>query len=102
MKGKNMDKENQGIMNEYEEVTFINDDGGEEKFLHIMTFNYENEKYAALVPAAQIDEEEQEVLFVSIIHDGEGDAYIPVDNEVLLEELFTEFEELLDEAEEEE
>lgn len=84
---------------EYEPVTFINEDGDEETFLHIITFNYEGGKYAALVPADQIDVEEPEVLFVQITHDIEGDAYIPVENEVLLEELFLEFTSLLDEDE---
>ena len=77
-----------GKLNEYEEVTFIDEDGSEQSFLHIMTFNYE------------VDEDEPEVLFVKIIHDDEGDAYIPVDNDVLLEELFAEFAELLEESEE--
>lgn len=89
-----------GKLNEYEEVTFIDEDGSEQSFLHIMTFNYEGGKYAALVPPEQVDEDEPEVLFVKIIHDNEGDAYIPVDNEVLLEELFAEFAELLEESEE--
>lgn len=96
------DEMNEGIMNEYEEVTFINDEGGEETFLHILTFNYEGGKYAALVPPEQVDEDEPEVLFVKITRDSEGDAYIPVDNEVLLEELFEEFASLLDEQDDEE
>lgn len=90
---------NEGVMNEYEEVTFINEEGGEETFLHILTFNYEGSKYAALVPRDRAEDDEPEVLFVRITHDSEGDAYIPVDNEVLLEELFEEFVSLLDEQE---
>ena len=39
---------------------------------------------------------------MKIIHDSEGDIYVPVDNEVLLEELFQEFASLLDEQEDEE
>lgn len=85
---------------DYEPVTFINDEGQEENFLHILTFNYEGSKYAALVPEAQIDDDEPEVLFVMITKDADGDAYIPVENEVLLEELFAEFASLLDEADE--
>ncbi len=89
-----------GEYDEYEPVTFINDEGEEESFLHILTFNYEGSKYAALVPEAQVDEDEPEVLFVVITKDADGDAYIPIDNEVLLEELFAEFASLLDEDEE--
>ena len=69
---------------ELEPVTFVTEDGGEENFWHIMTFPYEGAKYAALVRADQID-----------------DAYIPVENEVLLEELFEVFAELLDDEPEE-
>lgn len=89
-----------GTLNEYEEVTFIDEEGEEQNFLHIMTFNYEGDKYAALVPPEQVEEDEPEVLFVRIARDAQGDAYIPVDNEVLLEELFAEFAELIEEAEE--
>lgn len=81
---------------ELEPVTFLTEDGGEENFWHIMTFPYEGAKYAALVPEDQIDEEEPEVIFVKIAKDEQGDAYIPVENEVLLEELFEVFAELLD------
>lgn len=81
---------------ELEPVTFVTEDGGEENFWHIMTFPYEGAKYAALVPEDQIDEEEPEVIFVKIAKDEQGDAYIPVENEVLLEELFEVFAELLD------
>ena len=79
----------------------VTEDGGEENFWHIMTFPYEGAKYAALVPEDQIDEEEPEVIFVKIAKDEQGDAYIPVENEVLLEELFEVFAELLDDEPEE-
>ena len=83
-----------------EAVTLIDENGNEEHFLHILTFPYEGEKYAALTPEEQSDDEEPEVLFVRISKDKEGAAYIPVENEVLMEELFVEFESLLDEIEE--
>lgn len=94
--------DNDETMTEYEEVSFIDENGDEASFLHILTFNYEGGKYGALVPIEQIEEDEPEVLFVRITHDSDGDAYIPVDNEVLLEELFTEFSELIDEMDEDE
>ena len=78
-------------------VTLITDDGSEENFWHVLTFPYEKAKYAALVPEAQIDDEEPEVLFVRVESDKEGDAYIPVENPVLLGELFAEFASLMDE-----
>lgn len=96
-----IEKNEEMIEEELETVTLLTDDGKEEVFWHVMTFPYEGSKYSALVPEAQIDEEEPEVIFVRIDHDAEGDAYIPVENEVLLGELFEEFASLLDEAEEE-
>ena len=72
---------------ELEPVTFVTEDGGEENFWHIMTFPYEGAK--------------PEVIFVKIAKDEQGDAYIPVENEVLLEELFEVFAELLDDEPEE-
>ena len=80
-----------------ETVTLINDEGKEENFWHVMTFPYEGKKYCALVPEDQIDDDEPEVFFVRIDHDKDGDAYLPVDNEVLLGELFEELYALLDE-----
>lgn len=78
-------------------VILIDDSGREVRFEHIITFPYEFEKYAALVPQEQADGEEAEVVFVKIKKTGEGDVYIPVDNEILLDELFDEFNGLLDE-----
>ncbi len=89
-----------GPEDELEIVTLVTDEGEELDFAHILTFHYEGGKYAALVPEEQLDEDEPEVLFVRIERDGDGDVYIPVDNEVLLEELFTEFSSLLDEEDE--
>lgn len=83
-------------------VTLITDDGAEENFWHVLTFPYERVKYAALVPESQIDDEEPEVIFVRVEHDSEGDAYTPVENPVLLGELFEEFASLMDEQIEEE
>ena len=83
-------------------VTLVTDDGAEENFWHVLTFPYERVKYAALVPEAQIDDEEPEVIFVRVDHDSEGGAYTPVENPVLLGELFEEFASLMDEQIEEE
>lgn len=78
-------------------VTLIDDSGNEVCFEHIITFPYESEKYAALVPQEQIDSDEAEVVFVKITKTDGGDVYVPIDNEILLDELFEEFNVLLDE-----
>lgn len=84
-------------MEEFEEVLLIDEDGNEVVFEHILTFNYEGKKYGALVPKEQADDDESEIVFLQIEHDDEGDVYLPVENEVLLEELFDEFNDLMDE-----
>ena len=87
---------------ELEIVTLLTDDDEEEEFWHALTFPYEGKKYSALVPLEEIDSEEPSVIFVRIEHDKDGDAYYPVENEILLDELMAEFSELFDELSEEE
>ncbi len=84
-------------MEEFEEVLLIDEEGNEVVFEHILTFNYEGKKFGALTPKDQSEEDESEIVFLQIEHDDEGDVYLPVENEVLLDELFDEFNELMDE-----
>lgn len=80
------------------EITLIGDDGAPMIFEHILTFMYEDERYMALVPADLIDEEEEEVVFMHIVKSGGEDKLEPVENEVLLDELFEVFCELMDDS----
>ncbi len=82
------------------EITLVGEDGEEMLFEHVLTFMYENERYMALIPAEQANEEEAELVFMHIVPDkANGDRYAVVENEVLCEELFEVFEELIDEIE---
>ena len=91
-----------------EEVVLLDENGEAERFDHILTFLYEGDRYVALEPISEEEEEaedfeeEGEVVFMRIERSEEGDSYIPVDNEILLDELFSHFLELMDEIEEEE
>lgn len=91
-----------------EEVVLLDENGEAERFDHILTFLYEGDRYVALEPISEEEgetedfEEEGEVVFMRIERGEEGDSYIPVDNEILLDELFSHFLELMDEIEEEE
>ncbi len=83
------------------EITLVGDDGSEETFEHVLTFMYDNERYMALIPSGLANEDEAELIFMHIEPrklDGE-DAYAVVDNEVLQEELFQVFCDLIDEME---
>ncbi|MBR0135868.1 MAG: DUF1292 domain-containing protein [Clostridia bacterium] len=79
------------------EITLIGEDGVPVIFEHILTFMYEDERYMALAPADLIDEEEEEIVFMHIVKAGGEDSLEPVENEVLLDELFEVFCELMDE-----
>jgi uncharacterized protein YrzB (UPF0473 family) len=82
------------------EITLIGDDGQPIIFEHILTFMYEDERYMALAPADFIDEEEEEIVFMHLTKAKGEDALEPVENEVLLDELFEVFCELMDGDEE--
>ena len=87
-------------LGEITEITLVDENGGEMLFEHVLTFMYEDERYMALIPAEQANEEEAELVFMHIEPDkAKGDKYSVVDNEVLCEELFEVFEELIDEIE---
>ena len=88
-----------------EDVVLLDEDGKENTFEHILTFMYEGKKYVALSPIADeesaMDDDEAVVLFQITSENGE-DTYVSIDNEVLLDEVFAEFLDLMDEINEEE
>ena len=78
------------------------DEAGEEcEFEHILTFMYEGERYVALCPIEEAEDDEAEVVLLHIVHSGSEDTYVTIDNEVLLNEVFKEFLELMEERENE-
>lgn len=89
-----------------EDVVLLDEDGRENAFEHILTFMYEGNKYVALSPIADeesaMDADEAEVALFRIISENGEDAYVSIDNEVLLDEVFAEFLDLMDEINEEE
>jgi len=89
--------------NAIEEIILLDEDGQEAKFEHILTFLHEGARYVALSPAADEDsamedDEEEVVLFRIEQVDGE-DTYRSIDNEVLLDEVFDAFLEMMEEIE---
>ena len=91
---------NQDDFGEVIEITLVGEDGEEMLFEHVLTFMYDDQRYMALIPAEQANEEEAELVFMHIIPDKvNGDKYSVVENEVLCEELFEVFVELIDEIE---
>ena len=80
------------------EVTLLDDSGNPVRFDHLLTFEYEGEKYIALLPLDDVEDVEYDevVIFRIVTEDGE-DVYRRIENEALLEEVFDAFLELFDE-----
>ena len=85
----------------FDEVVLLDENGEEARFSHILTFLYEGERYVALEPIEE-GAEEAEIVLMHIVRGEDGDTYQPVENEVLLDEVFGRFLELMDELDEEE
>ena len=88
------------------EVALLDEDGKETRFEHILTFLYEGSRYVALCPIADEDsameEDEAEVVMLQVVSENGEDTYKSIESEVLLNEVFDAFLELMDEIEEEE
>ncbi len=87
-------------LNVNDEVVLLDENGSEERFLHVLTFLYEGERYVALEPADQEDDDEEaEVVILKVVSKDGEDSYVSIDNEILLDEVFDEFLTLMDEVE---
>ena len=89
---------------EIREVVLLDEDGKETRFEHILTFLYEGSRYVALCPIMEdssMEEDEAEVVMLQIVSENGEDTYKSIENEVLLNEVFDAFLELMEEIEEE-
>lgn len=79
-------------------IELIDENGNAVKFDLVMTFDYEGKRYAALLPADEVEGVgEDEVVLLEIVKDKNGENFVSIDNPVLLDEVFNEFIELFDE-----
>lgn len=78
---------------EYDEndmyITLTDDDGNEIHFEFIDEFPFEGKDYVVLLP---YEETEDEVVILQVIHGEDDDEFISVEDEVLLNRIFDEFE----------
>ena len=58
--------ENTGKNDGYDEIVLLDENGEEASFVHVLTFVYEGQKYVALEPAEQQDDEEAEVVLLKV------------------------------------
>jgi len=87
-------------MDEEKDIIELLDENGEQtRFQHVLTFLYERVRYVALVPVDEADDDEAEVVILRIEEKDGSDVYVTIDNEVLLDEVFNEFLDLIDEIE---
>ncbi len=91
-------------MSEENTVVLRDEEGREVKFIHIMTFDYEDSFYVALTPEKEVDGiKNGEVLLLEIFEDEDGnDCYGPIEDEKKLDEIWEEFERLYYEDEDDE
>jgi uncharacterized protein YrzB (UPF0473 family) len=82
------------------EVILLDEDGQECRFEHILTFLYEKERYIAFSPVEEADADEAEVILLKVESDGDEDRYVPIQSEVMEQEIFARFLELMEEREE--
>jgi len=89
-------------MNEEDVVILTDEDGKEVRFLHLMTFDFEDSFYVALTPEESMDGiEPGEVLLLEIVEDEDGeDLYVPIEDEAHLDRVWEEFERLYYEEDE--
>ncbi|MDO4568152.1 MAG: DUF1292 domain-containing protein [Clostridia bacterium] len=80
-------------------VVLLDEDGERLEFEHVLTFAYEGQRYAALTPPDDGEADEAEIVLLKIVRQDSEDVYVPIDNDVLLDEVFREFLDLMDEIE---
>jgi uncharacterized protein YrzB (UPF0473 family) len=90
-------------MEDNDVVILQDEDGKDVKFLHVMTFDFEDSFYVALTPETEVDGiQNGEVILLEIMEDEDGeDCYMPIEEEQKLDRVWKEFERLYYEDEEE-
>ena len=80
-------------------VTLCDEDGNETEFEHIDTLEYEGNTYMAFIPAEMSLSEEAELVILKLENEGTDDeALATIEDEELLNELFSEVIARLDEG----
>ncbi len=84
-------------------VTLLDPEGNEHEFDVLLNFDYEEKRYAALLPTEPIEGiGEDEVILLSVRTEKGETFFDPIENPILLDEVFREFTELFDEMDSEE
>ncbi len=83
---QNLPEEEEGI------VRLVNDEGEEHAFLHLDSFQFNDETYVVLLPADEGDEDCDEVLIYTLTVEEDGsETLMPIDDEAELDMAYEEF-----------
>ena len=78
-------------------ITLTDETGREADFDLVCTFDYENRKFAAMFPIEQVEGvADDEVVILEVKKEGDGEILAPIENEILLGEVFNEFMEIFE------
>ena len=78
-------------------ITLTDENGVEADFDLVCTFDYEGRKFAAMFPIEQVEGvADDEVVLLEIVKEGDGEILAPIENEILLNEVFNEFMEIFE------
>ena len=82
-------------------VTLIDEENDQEvDFDLLLTFAYEGRRYAALQPIEEVEGvADDEIVLLEIVKENGEETYRSIENEILLDEVFKEFQDLFDELE---
>ena len=79
-------------------ITLLDEQERAVPFDLLMTFDYEGKRYAAMLPLEPVEGVgEDEVVLLEIVREKDGQIYRPIENPILLDEVFDEFQELFEE-----
>lgn len=81
-------------------VVLVDENGDEVEFEHLDTIELNEKEYVVLLPMDQEETEESDagdVIILRIDHGNEEDAFLTIDDEAELEEVFNEFKRRVDE-----
>ncbi|MDY5015926.1 MAG: DUF1292 domain-containing protein [Eubacteriales bacterium] len=81
-------------------IVLCDEDGKEAEFEHLDTLEYEGDTYMAFIPAEMSLAPEAELVILKLEQDESGDdVLVSVDDDALLDTLFEQFSERIDESE---
>lgn len=83
-------------------ITLLDEEDRPVQFDLLMTFDYEGKRYSAMLPIDPVEGvSDDEVVLLETVKEKDGEVYRPIENPVLLDEVFDEFMNLFDEQFEE-